>query len=343
MLLWLTLLFVALTPLAYLAVGRFYHWAKQQMLDMPNARSAHQTPTPRGGGVIFVGLTLLFTTGYSLYTHSLPLLAYTLAAALIAAMSWQDDKKSVSSLLRFGTHLLGALLVTASFGPLTNLPLPLGGSLLLPPLLAWSITLFWLVGLTNAYNFMDGLDGLAGLQGFIAAVGWFIWAWSANHLFFLLMAVVLGAGVFAFLGHNWPPARLFMGDVGSAFLGFTLAALPLMAFSLGGGDGHPTAELLLFSAVILWPFLFDTTLTLLKRAKNRENIFQAHRSHLYQKLSPARYTPTQITLLYGGLSTWGTGLALGWLLSPTPHLYAGLLLISLPLLALLLYRHATPP
>ena len=132
-----------------------------------------------------------------------------------------------------------------------------------------------------------------------------------------------------FLGHNWPPARIFMGDVGSAFLGFSLAVLAVI-----GGLAHP--GLPLAGLLVVWPFVFDTTFTIVRRLRRGENIFAAHRSHLYQRVVIAGYSQRAVTLLYAGLALLGVVLALAWVLA-LPG--AGWLALGLPgLLSLGLWR-----
>ena len=118
---------------------------------------------------------------------------------------------------------------------------------------------------------------------------------------------LLAGSSLGFLGHNWPPARIFLGDVGSAFLGYTLAVLPVIAALL-------EPRLALAGVLLVFPFVFDTSFTLLRRWRRGENIFVAHRSHLYQRLVIAGYSHRAVTLLYAGLALVGVVLALAWVL-----------------------------
>ena len=119
------------------------------------------------------------------------------------------------------------------------------------------------------------------------------------------MGVLLAAASLGFLGFNWPPARIFMGDVGSAFLGFTFAALAVAA-------AQRDPRIALVGILFVWPFVFDATFTFLRRLKNGENVFAAHRSHLYQRLVIVGYSHRFVTLLYMGLAAWGTIWGLIW-------------------------------
>jgi UDP-N-acetylmuramyl pentapeptide phosphotransferase/UDP-N-acetylglucosamine-1-phosphate transferase len=163
------------------------------------------------------------------------------------------------------------------------------------------------VGLTNAYNFMDGIDGIAGGQAVVAGVGWAIVGLLMDLPFVFIFAGLLASTALGFLFHNWPPAKIFMGDVGSAFLGFSFACL-----AMAGASREPS--LAIAGVLLVWPFVFDTLFTFFRRLKNRENVFAAHRSHLYQRLVIAGYSHRTVTLIYMGLDVMGLLLALLFLL-----------------------------
>jgi UDP-N-acetylmuramyl pentapeptide phosphotransferase/UDP-N-acetylglucosamine-1-phosphate transferase len=204
--------------------------------------------------------------------------------------------------------------------------------LLGPLALGWFgliMTFVWIVGLTNAYNFMDGIDGIAGGQAVVAGLGWTLLGWLDHQPLVAALGLLLAASSLGFLGHNWPPARIFMGDVGSAFLGFTLAVLPVVA-------AQHNPRLAWAGVLLVWPFVFDAAFTFLRRLRKRENVFAAHRSHLYQRLVIAGYSHRFVTLLYIGLALAGAVLALLW--------YSGgkasdlVVLLALPLLCAGLWR-----
>jgi UDP-N-acetylmuramyl pentapeptide phosphotransferase/UDP-N-acetylglucosamine-1-phosphate transferase len=161
------------------------------------------------------------------------------------------------------------------------------------------------MGLTNAYNFMDGIDGIAGGQAVVAGLGWTIIGFMGEQSFIGLVGVLLAASSLGFLFHNWPPARIFMGDVGSAFIGFTLAVIPILA-------AQRDPRFMVVGILVVWPFIFDTAFTLVRRLNNKENIFEAHRSHIYQRLVIAGYSHRFVTFIYMGLALIGTVIALLW-------------------------------
>jgi len=237
------------------------------VLDIPNDRSSHGRPTPRGGGIAIVVVTI--AGALSLVPHTWPLMA---AAGVIAIMSWIDDVKHLSPAIRFPIQILAACAVVYVYGPRQ-------------PLFA-AMAVFWIVGVTNAYNFMDGIDGIAGTQAMLGGVAWF--AITRNPIALLIAASSLG-----FLIYNWQPASIFMGDVGSAFLGFTFASLPLLEHNRFA----PLAMVL-----VLFPFLVDSGLTLAHRALKRKRIWEAHREHLYQRLVIAGWSHRGVTMLYGAIT-----------------------------------------
>ncbi len=154
--------------LAFYGVGRFRKWAeRRRILDVPNERSSHTRPTPRGGGMVIVAVTLagiwafLFVAGRT--DSWLPAALYTLGAALIAGVGWLDDLRRLPNSVKFGAQSLGAVLLIVGYGPWKEIALPYLGSI---PLgwAGWLVTFLWIAGVTNAFNFMDGIDGIAASQ-----------------------------------------------------------------------------------------------------------------------------------------------------------------------------------
>ena len=327
----LTLLGIMLASfaVAWLCVAALRRWAAQRLLDLPNARSSHTRPTPRGGGLVIVLVILggllgaYFVAGMG---DGRVLVCYGTGALVIAAISWLDDLRGVANRLRFAVHFVGAALLVAGGWWATGVTLP-GGVVLPFGLLGIPLTLFWVVGLTNAYNFMDGIDGLAGGQAAIAGGAWAVWGMLTNDPWSLLLGTLLAGSSLGFLAHNWPPARIFMGDVGSAFLGYTVAALPLVA-----ARRTPTA--LLAGVLIVWPFLWDAGFTFLRRWRRGENVWAAHRSHLYQRLVIAGWSHRRSTLLYLGLALTGAAAAL-LLRGPAVWAWLGMAVIAVAALGLL--------
>jgi len=285
------------------------HFAEQRrVLDIPNERSSHTRPTPRGGGLAIVavtaGLALLANAALGLgsWTQLLPIVA---AWLLVAAVSLADDLRSLPNRVRFAAHVIAAAVVILTVGYWDRIALPVIGEVTL----GWvglPLTLLWLVGLTNAYNFMDGIDGIAGSQAVAAGITWGLTGPIIGSASNALIGLVLAGASAGFLAYNWPPARIFMGDVGSAFIGLVLATLAVA--------GHARdARLALVGLLAVWPFVFDAAFTFLRRAVRRENVFAPHRSHLYQRLVILGHSHRNVTLLYTALAALGSLLAVAWL------------------------------
>jgi UDP-N-acetylmuramyl pentapeptide phosphotransferase/UDP-N-acetylglucosamine-1-phosphate transferase len=295
---------------SFLSVAFLRRWAvRRQILDIPNERSSHARPIPRGGGLAIVLFSLagLVSAWFIKPAWTLSALsAYLSGAALIAVVSWFDDLRPVPNRIRFTAHSVGALLAVLGFGYWGGIDIPVFGQLHLgwPGVL---VTLLWITGLTNAYNFMDGIDGIAGGQAVVAGLGWAVLGWLSDQPVVAVLGLFLATTSIGFLGHNWPPARIFMGDVGSAFLGYTFAVLPIIC-----AQNDPRFGLI--GVLLVWPFVFDTSFTFFRRLRNRENVFAAHRSHLYQRLVIAGCSHRLVTLIYMGLAFIGLLLALSWYL-----------------------------
>ncbi len=299
---------IASIVLSYFAVTHIGRWAeKWQILDIPNERSSHTRAIPRGGGLAIAAISLIGFIVTWLLNPRWPLtiiITFMCGAAGIATISYLDDLYSLPNGVRLTAHSLVALVSIWGLGYWHNANVPLLGQLHLgwlgPP-----ITFLWIVGLINAYNFMDGIDGIAGGQGVVAGLGWGIWGLTSDHLLIGILGLLLAASCLGFLGHNWPPARIFMGDVGSAFLGYVFSVLAVIA-------AQEDSRLVLAGVLFVWPFVFDTSFTFFRRMKNGENVFSAHRSHLYQRLVVAGYSHRFVSSLYIGLSLIGVILSLLW-------------------------------
>ena len=275
-------------------------WARRRdLLDRPNHRSSHVVATPRLGGIALVlgfvaGIGVLRVAGSPIGPDSLVVVAGALAIALLGLA---DDVRHVDALVRLGAHVGVALMVVLASGVAEY---AWGGWI------AVAICVFWIVALTNAYNFMDGIDGIAGAQAVVAGAGWVAVGSLDSHAEVTGIGLLLAAAGAGFLLYNWPPARVFMGDAGSGFFGFLFAALPLAAAPT---DGSPRVVLWATAALVVWPFLADTGFTLLRRAVRRENILAAHRSHIYQRLVITGLSHRRVTLLYAALAALGVAAA----------------------------------
>ncbi len=301
------LVLVALAAMlaSYGAVRLMLRADSRKLMDVPNERSSHVRPTPRGGGlgIVFVTLIGVWVAWMVVGVWPPRVFASFFAGALItAAVGLYDDANSLSARIRLAIQVAVAALTVAlsGFAPAIHLAS-------FPSLdLTWvgpAVAFIWVIGLTNAYNFMDGIDGMAGLQGVVAGFGWAALGWFAHMPMVSIVGVLLGAASLGFLGLNWHPARIFLGDVGSTFLGYCFAALTLIA-------GAHNLLLGVCGTLLLFPFLFDSLFTFLRRLLSGENILRPHRTHLYQRLVVAGLSHSVVALFYGLLSSLGVVIAL---------------------------------
>ena len=269
---------------------------ERDRVAVPNERSLHVDPVPYGGGLVVAVVCISAYLPISYLVLNTFSWGYFSGALLIALVSYLDDVHRLGSPIRLAVHAIAAILLIADLDTWHGITMLYGFQM---GKWAYLLTFIWIVWMVNAYNFMDGIDGLAGLQSTIAGLGWLALGYLLDMPALYLFGGVIAASSLGFLLHNWPPARIFMGDVGSAFLGYTFAALPLLARHMANRDW----DLLPIAAVLfVWFFLFDTVVTRLRRLFGGENIFAAHREHLFQRLVGSGWSHTQVTLFYGALT-----------------------------------------
>lgn len=284
---------------------------RRGLLDVPNSRSSHANPTPRGGGIAIVLITLVAVViGVMLQAIRTPLaLAWLLGGGLVAGVGLLDDLKGLSATLRAGVHLLAALLLlNAVDAPavLASLGLTSG----------W-LPLFWVLGSVaavwsiNLFNFMDGIDALASAQClFVVLAGVLVSGMGQGIDTSLLPCVAMAGAAAGFLIWNAPPARIFMGDVGSGFIGFGLIAGALASSSRG--------------SVSVWTWLVlngvfavDASITLLTRLLRGQRIYEAHRLHVYQRLARRWSSHGRVTAVYMSINLiWCLPWAIATIKSP---------------------------
>ena len=283
---------VAAFVLSLVLTGGLRRYAlKRRLLDIPNQRSSHSVPVPRGGGLAVVlafvagALALAWQQGVPLSS----LAALLLPCLLVAAVGWLDDHWSLSAAGRLPVHLLAAGLALYLLPGMLG-PLLIFGQVI-PAALSYSVLLLGLVWVVNLNNFMDGIDGLASLEAISVAAGAAAILWlNGGDGFSLILLLLLAVAVAGFLAWNWPPARIFMGDAGSGFLGMAIGCFAL-ATSVRGG-------ITLWSWLILYGvFVVDATWTLLRRVVRGERFYEAHRSHAYQILARRWRSHLKVTLL----------------------------------------------
>jgi Fuc2NAc and GlcNAc transferase len=247
-------------------------------LDIPNRRSSHAVPTPRGGGLaIVVAANAAFLVLFVLGRLSGSLLLALSGGLLVAAVGFRDDRKPVSAGVRLAIHFAAAGWALAWLGGVPALQV--GGtqvSLGVPGMLFAAVAIVWTI---NLFNFMDGIDGIASTEAIFvlgAAAGLAFCSGASTSL--ASAQLMLAAACAGFLCWNWPPARIFMGDVGSGYLGYMIAV-----FALAAGHDRPGAPFVWLTLGAV--FFVDATVTLVRRALRGERLDEAHRSHAYQWLA----------------------------------------------------------
>lgn len=265
----LAVLSLVLAPLT------LWYARKVAMVDVANQRSSHSGVVLRGGGLLFIVVFYVGMVALSLYQYALvqPYMVLILSALVIAILSWFDDRYSLSARLRFSVQLIVVITATLSL-PQVLVFLPYWLSVVVV-ILAW----MWFI---NLYNFMDGADGFAAQQGIVIAL-----ALACVFAVATIPMLILTIGLLGFLTINYPKAKIFMGDIGSTFLGFLFAGLLFFAVAHGRID--------IFQALALTSlFGYDATYTLIKRALQRKKVWQAHREHWYQRLLISGYSHQQL-------------------------------------------------
>jgi Fuc2NAc and GlcNAc transferase len=292
--------FVLAALLGVAGTGLAYRYARARaLLDRPNHRSSHATPTPHGGGLAVVG-TVFLLIGVGMWAGLVParMAVALLGGGLVAAVGWIDDLRGLGAAVRALAHLVAAIWGVAWLGGMPSLRVGAGqvelgfaGSVL---------AVLGTVWLVNAYNFMDGIDGIAGVTAVLAGVFGAALLLGGGDAPLAFVSVVVAGASAGFLVWNWPPARIFLGDVGSGPLGFLFAMLAVGAETRGAGGLLPWL-------LLLGVFFVDATVTLLRRMLRRERWYEAHRSHAYQRLVQAGWSHRSVTtgvavleLLLGG-------------------------------------------
>jgi UDP-N-acetylmuramyl pentapeptide phosphotransferase/UDP-N-acetylglucosamine-1-phosphate transferase len=266
----ISILAIGLLILSFLLTPLIMHFALHyKILDIPNERSSHEVPTPRGGGLAiviawYIGISIMF------FLNDIDRQLYftLLSGLLLAGVSIIDDLIGLKPVIRFSIQIFTAGLAMYFLKGMK--PISISGFELSSPLVLYPLVIFGIVWFINLFNFLDGIDGYASLEAIFISFAMFLF--TGNLICIIIIAPVLG-----FLFWNWPKARIFMGDIGSTQLGFVLIVLGIFF--------HNEAQL----PITLWIMLsslfwFDATLTLFRRWSNKEKLTQAHKKHAYQRV-----------------------------------------------------------
>jgi len=328
-------LLIAVALVSFLLAGLVRRYALARgALDHPNERSSHLTPTPRGGGIAFV---TAFLVGLAVAAALLPLergpvYAMVIAGLLVGFTGMRDDFHGLGVGARLLVQFTAAV---AAFWVLSGgEPASLFGTSAGATWLFAAAGVFLLVWLVNLYNFMDGIDGIAAIEAITVGLGMtLVYLLDPRTGEAWLMPALLAAGVAGFLPWNFPGARLFMGDVGSGFLGMVLGILALQGMMMDLG-------LLWAWLILLGVFIVDASLTLIRRLLAGENVFRAHRGHAYQVAARRYGSHVPVSLAVGAINLlWllplAAWVARGGLAGPV-----GLLIAWTPLVALAVWFRA---
>ena len=288
---------------------------RRGLLDQPGKRRSHTQPTPRGGGVGIVAAVLLAgVSAWCLLDRSLPWMqpvALAVAVLAVALIGWRDDHAPLPVVPRLLVHIGAALLVG------------------LAALVPWAVrdpALWWLllplvpvlIGFINSHNFMDGIDGILGQQGLFVMLGLGALAAWRGDVGVAALAFATAAGCLGFLVFNWPPAKIFMGDVGSGALGLAIGAVAALVV-------QRNPAMLWACAILPSAFLVDSGLTLARRMLAGQRWYAPHRQHLYQWLVQVNWSHARTDVAY---MTWNLVAVapLAWLAARQP-VHGGLYLV----------------
>ena len=296
---WFLIFLVSAASLG-LTYGLRKYALSRSLMDIPNARSSHSVPTPRGGGVaivlsFLVALALIAATAGLDWPASLALLG---AGGFVALVGFLDDHGHIAARWRLLAHFVAAVW---ALGWLRGAPaLQLFGVQFDLGWLGFALVAVYLVWLLNLYNFMDGIDGIASVEAICVCVGGALLYVLLGKPDLALLPLMLAAAVAGFLFWNFPPARIFMGDAGSGFLGIVLGIMSIQA-------GWVDPALFWSWVILLGVFVVDATFTLVRRLLRGDKVYEAHRSHAYQYASRQYGRHLPVTLAVGMIN-------LAWLL-----------------------------
>ena len=314
---------VAVAAALTLAMRKFA--LSRGLLDVPNARSSHQLPTPRGGGVAIVATAMIaFSVLAALHWIEFNVFAALAGGVAVAWVGFQDDRHALPAAVRLAAHVAAALWALAWLG---GLPALRFGDQVVT--FSWGGVILGVLGIVwvlNLFNFMDGIDGIAASEAvFVVWCGALLTGAQGALSGPGAAAVIFGAACLGFLYWNWPPARIFMGDVGSGYVGYVVAVLALAA---GRDNSIAVAVWLTLGGL----FFADATVTLVRRFLRRERLHEAHRSHAYQWLSRKWGSHRRVTMAAIALNVFWL-LPCAWLETLFPRFAAVIAVTALAVVA----------
>src|SRR5215218_3748739 len=279
---------IAAAILSWLLASRVRLYALDKLLDIPNERSSHSRPTPRGGGLAIAvtavgGIVVAALLGWIDWNLALALSG---GSVMIATVGWVDDHRSLPALTRFAVQFISAGWAMYWLGGLPSLSV--GSSSVTLGLLGTMLGIVGIVWAINLYNFVDGIDGLAAGEAVTTGIIGGLILLAMGHEGLAMVSLLIAAASGGFMPLNWAPAKLFMGDVGSGMLGYLFAVLAIASENSG-------AVPLLIWVLLLGAFVFDATVTLCRRIAHGERWYHAHHSHAYQRMVQAGRSHAQVS------------------------------------------------
>lgn len=278
---------------------------KINIVDKPNERSSHVIPTPRSGGVAIVlsftlgaFIVLLLESRFDLPLHQF--FAVILGAFFMALIAFIDDLKGLRQVVKFLGQFVSVIVILASGLYFKKLSFPFVAPIELSPMIGMALTLGWFLFFMNGFNFMDGLNGLAGGSALVASIFMCILGYLSGFYVVYILSMILAFAILGFLIFNFPKGKIFLGDTGSQYIALILAVIGVIASESSVDFVSELSVPFLF-----FIFVFDVILTIVKRLVRRENIFQAHKSHLYQMLNQSGFSHVFVTLLHLGFMIIG--------------------------------------
>lgn len=265
------------------------------ILDIPNQRKVNKVPIPRIGGLgIVIGTTLGLLYLHPVYEQFFEI---SLGALIIIITGILDDKFSLSPMIKLLGQIIPAMILIFAGIDIERISLPFFGIVELSLILRIVITTLWVIGITNAINLIDGLDGLASGVSSIALASIMVMAFLDGRLFVIFLCITLIGSNLGFLIHNFHPAKIYMGDTGSLFLGYSIAVISIL-----GLFKKITLFSFIIPVIVLALPIFDTLFAIIRRAKNGEKIMKPDKKHIHHQLLSAGLTHRQTVLVMYGIS-----------------------------------------
>jgi len=270
-----------------------------KIMDIPNSRSSHEVPIPKSGGIVIVitfliGVLAIYLFGDATLIRDKYFFGFLISSLLISGISLYDDITKKPFFIKLISHIIAAAIVMAFGIVIREIALPWIGTVRLG-ITGYFLTFLWVVGLTNAYNFMDGLNGIAAGPAVINGLFFCMLSYSQGSIFVYIICYTIIAGALGFLVFNFPRPKLFMGDVGSAFLGFVFSTLGI----IGALYDHSHTSLFVMP-LLMFNYIYDTSFTYIRRLLRNENIFEAHRTHLYQLFNQLGHSHVRVSCFHFG-------------------------------------------